>query len=64
MKNKVMMNISATVYSLDDIKGLLPQIAALQKNYDVDLTISYLDPARDQSFLQSFLEEKHSPEQQ
>lgn len=40
-EEKPFLNISATVHDLDDIKGLLPDIAALEKKYDVELTISY-----------------------
>lgn len=42
MEKKAMLNISASVQNLNDLKGLLPQIAALEEKYDVELTVSYL----------------------
>lgn len=43
--NKLNMNLS--VHSLDELKELLPQIATLAKNYEINLNVSLM-PSDDQ----------------
>lgn len=47
-EKRMTLTIMADVQNFDDIGGLLPQIAALRKNYYVDLTISCPVPSKDQ----------------
>ncbi|GEB75492.1 hypothetical protein LBR04_22310 [Levilactobacillus brevis] len=61
-EKRMTLTIMADVQNFDDIEGPLPQIAALRKNYYVDLTISCPVPSKDQSILQSYLREKNSSE--
>lgn len=56
---KISLNITATVSNLDEIKELLPDIATLQKKYDVVLTISCCSET-DLSSLPLQKEDKHS----
>lgn len=60
---RMTLTIMDDVQNFADIKGLLPQIAALREKYDVALTISCPVPSKDQSILQPYLREKHNPEQ-
>ncbi len=59
VEHKQAMSISFSCHKLDEIKELLPEIATLQKKYDVSLTISY-SAGTDWSFLPPQKEDKHS----
>lgn len=59
IEHKPEMSISFSCHNLDEIKELLPDIATLQKKYDVSLTISY-SVGKDWSFPLSRTEDKHS----
>lgn len=41
--NRTLLKIHATCGSIEEIKGLLSDIAILQKKYNVELDINYLD---------------------
>lgn len=57
------MSINCSCNSLDEIKELLPDIATLQKKYDVSLTISYLSQM-DLSSLEEQLKNSRNVEKQ
>ncbi|KZU71656.1 hypothetical protein [Lactiplantibacillus plantarum] len=40
-QDKPVLKVEAEMQNLEQVKELLPQIATLQKKYDVDLTINY-----------------------
>jgi hypothetical protein len=42
MNDKLHMKIEVHVSTIDELKGLLLDIVALQEKYDIELTINYL----------------------
>lgn len=58
--SKPKLKITASLKTIEQIKELLPELATLQNKYELDVTISVVNPSKDQLYLESLLEHKHN----